>query len=88
VGPRAGLDDTDKRKFLTIPGPEPRPLRRPARSRSLYRLRYLGSSQRRVVSIKMNLREIGWCGMNWIDLDQGRDQWRAFVNTVMILHVP
>jgi hypothetical protein len=43
VGPRAGLDDVEKRKFLTLPGLELRPLRRPARSQSLYRLRYPGS---------------------------------------------
>jgi hypothetical protein len=43
VGPRAGLDDVEKRKFLTLPGLELRPLRRPARSQSLYRLLYLGS---------------------------------------------
>jgi hypothetical protein len=38
VGPRAGLDYVDKRKFLTIPGLEFRPLGRPARSQSVYRL--------------------------------------------------
>jgi hypothetical protein len=27
----------------------------------------------------MDLREIGWGGMDWIDLAQGRDQWRALV---------
>jgi hypothetical protein len=31
----------------------------------------------------MDLREIGWDFMDWIDLAQDRDQWRAFVNTVM-----
>jgi hypothetical protein len=35
----------------------------------------------------MGLREIGWVGMNWIDLDQDRDQWRAAVNMVMNLRV-
>jgi hypothetical protein len=39
VGPRAGLDDVEKRKFLTLPGLELRPLCRPARSQSLYLLR-------------------------------------------------
>jgi hypothetical protein len=39
-------------------------------------------------NIKMNLREIGWGGMNWIDLAQDRDQWKALVNTVMNLWVP
>jgi hypothetical protein len=43
MDPRAGLDDVEKRKFFTIPGLELRPLGRPARSRSLYRLRYPGS---------------------------------------------
>jgi hypothetical protein len=42
VGLRAGLDDVEKRKFLTLPGLELRPLVRPARSQSLYRLRYPG----------------------------------------------
>jgi hypothetical protein len=42
VDPRAGLDDVQKRKFLTLPGLELRPLRRPASSQSLYRLRYTG----------------------------------------------
>jgi hypothetical protein len=31
----------------------------------------------------MDLREIGWDGMDWIDLTQDRDQWRVLVNTVM-----
>jgi hypothetical protein len=43
VDPRAGLDDVEKSKFLTLPGLELRPLGRPARSQSLYRLRYPGS---------------------------------------------
>jgi hypothetical protein len=37
---------------------------------------------------KMDLREIGWGGMDWIDLAQDRDQWKALVNTVMNLQVP
>jgi hypothetical protein len=44
VGPGDSLDDVDERKFLTLPGFELRPLGRPARSQSLYRLRYPGSS--------------------------------------------
>jgi hypothetical protein len=38
-------------------------------------------------NIKMDLREIGWGGMDWIDLAQGRDQWRALMNMVMNLRV-
>jgi hypothetical protein len=36
-----------------------------------------------VDNIKMNLGEIGWDGMDWIDLAQNRDQWMNLVNTVM-----
>jgi hypothetical protein len=43
---------------------------------------------RLVDNIKMDLREIGWGGMDWIDLTQNRDQWRALVNTVMNFQVP
>jgi hypothetical protein len=51
--------------------------------------RPLGRPRRRWVdNIKMDHREIGWDGMDWIDLDQNRDQWRALVNTVMNLRVP
>jgi hypothetical protein len=47
--------------------------------------RPLGRPRRRWVgNIKMDLREIGWNGMDWID----RDQWRAHVNAVMNLQVP
>jgi hypothetical protein len=41
-----------------------------------------------VDNIKMDLREIGWDCMDWIDLAQEKDQWRALVNTVMNLQVP
>jgi hypothetical protein len=51
-----------------------KPLRRPRR--------------RWVDNIKMDLRAIVWDGMDWIDLAQDRDQWRALVNTVMNLRVP
>jgi hypothetical protein len=33
--------------------------------------------------LKIDLRTIGWNGMDWIDLAQDRYQWRALVNTVM-----
>jgi hypothetical protein len=38
-------------------------------------------------NIRMNLREIGWGGMDWINLAQNRDQLKALVNTVMNLWV-
>jgi hypothetical protein len=41
-----------------------------------------------VDNIKMDLREIGWYGMDWIDLAQDRDKWRALVNRLMNLRVP
>jgi hypothetical protein len=43
---------------------------------------------RSVDNIKMDLREIGWDGVDWIDTAQDRDQWRALVNTVLNLWVP
>jgi hypothetical protein len=36
----------------------------------------------------MGLREIGWDGVDWIDMAQDGDQWRALVNTVLNLQVP
>jgi hypothetical protein len=41
-----------------------------------------------VDNIKIDLREIGWDGMDCIYLAQNRDQWRALVNTAMNLRVP
>jgi hypothetical protein len=38
-------------------------------------------------NIRMDFREVGWEGVDWIRLDQDRDQWRALVNTVMNLLV-
>jgi hypothetical protein len=40
------------------------------------------------VSENIQISEIGWCGMDWIDLAQGRNQWKAFVNTLMNIRVP
>jgi hypothetical protein len=36
----------------------------------------------------VDLREIGWDGVDWIDMAQDRYQWRALVNTVFKLRVP
>jgi hypothetical protein len=49
----------------------------------------LGRSRRGWVdNIKMDLRDTEWCSMDWIELAQNRDQWRALVNTEMNLRVP
>jgi hypothetical protein len=51
--------------------------------------RPLGRPRRgRVDNIKMDFRKIGWDGMDWIDLAQDRDQWRALVRTVINFRVP
>jgi hypothetical protein len=51
-----------------------RPIRRPRR--------------RRVDNIKKDIRMIGRGGMDWTELAQDGDRWRAFVNTIMNLWVP
>jgi hypothetical protein len=44
--------------------------------------------RRCVGNIKIDLREIGWDGVDWMDMAEDRDQWRALVNTVLNLQVP
>jgi hypothetical protein len=51
--------------------------------------RPLGRPRRRWVdNIKMDLGEVGCDGVDWIDVAQDRDRWRAYVNAVMNLRVP
>jgi hypothetical protein len=51
--------------------------------------RPLGRPRRRWEdNIRVDLRDIGWGGMDWIDLAEHRDQWRALMNTGMNLRVP
>jgi transposase len=51
--------------------------------------RPLGTPRRRWVdNSKVDLREVGWGGIDWIDVSRDGDQWRALVNTVMNLWVP
>jgi hypothetical protein len=44
-----------------------------------------GPKSQCVYNIKINLRETGWDGMDWVDLAQDRALWMAFVNKVMNL---
>jgi hypothetical protein len=51
--------------------------------------RPLGSPRRTWLDhIKLDLREIGWDDMDWIDLAQDWDHWRALLNTIINLRVP
>jgi hypothetical protein len=68
------MGETNAYRILVVKPEGKRPLGRPRR--------------RWVENIKMDLREKGWDGIDWIELTQDRDQWRAVVNTVMNLRVP
>jgi hypothetical protein len=51
--------------------------------------RPLGRPRRRWEdNIKLDLQEVGWGGMDWIDMAEDRDRWRALVSAVMNLRVP
>jgi hypothetical protein len=74
VGHVARMGGERKENIVLMGNPEgKRPLRRPRR--------------RWENGIRMYLREIGWGGVEWIQLGQGRDRWRALVNAVMNLPV-
>jgi hypothetical protein len=38
-------------------------------------------------NIKTDIEEVGWGGVDWLDLAEDRDRWRALVNAVMNLRV-
>jgi hypothetical protein len=56
---------------------------KPARKRPLRR-----PTHRWEDNIKIDLKELGWDGMDWGDLAKDRNQWRAFVSMVMNLRIP
>jgi hypothetical protein len=56
---------------------------KPEGKRSLRRRRC-----RWVNNIKTDLKDIGWDDVDWVDVAQVRDQWRALLNTIMNLRVP
>jgi hypothetical protein len=72
---RAGSLRTVAEEVILVRMPEgKRPLERPRR--------------RWVDNITMDLREIGWDGMDWIELAQDVERWRDLVNTAINLRVP
>jgi hypothetical protein len=75
TGHVARMRETRNAYRILVGTPEgKRPLRRPTR--------------RWVDNIKIDLRVIGWDGMDWIVLAQNMDNWRSVVNTVMNLRFP
>jgi hypothetical protein len=65
MDPRAGLDDVEKRKFLIIPGIELRPLGRPARSQSLYRLSYPDSLASLFIFVRTLAEGLAVLSLGW-----------------------
>jgi len=56
---------------------------KPEEKRPLWRPRHRWKD-----NIKMDLQEVECGGMDWVELDQGRDRWLALVNAVMNAQVP
>jgi hypothetical protein len=84
VDPRTGLNDVEKRKFLTLPGLKLRPLGCPGRSQSLYLIRYPGSLSENSTALKFSMPlgdmleafKTGWGTFVFRGWD-GRDMWHA-----------
>jgi hypothetical protein len=75
VGRACSTNETRNAYMILVGKPEgERPLGRPRR--------------RWVDSIIIDLKDIGWGGMDWIDLAQDRNKWRVLVNTVRNIRVP
>jgi hypothetical protein len=75
MGKECTTNGEKRNAYMILVGEKPKgkkPLKRPTR---------------RWVDIKMDLTEIGWGGMDWIDLNQDWNQWNALVNMVMNLRV-
>jgi hypothetical protein len=77
VSPRVGLDDVEKIKFLTLPGLELRPLCRPARSQSLYRLWYLGFSAVVLYLLLLYFNSVGITSRIWAGQPKNRGSIRG-----------
>jgi len=80
VEPRTCLEGCGKFRVTGIRFPN-----LPTRSESLYRLSYTGVDG--MVILRWIFQDVGCGGMEWIELAEERDRWRALVNAVMNLLV-
>jgi hypothetical protein len=80
VGPRAGLNDAERRKILPLPGLELRPLGCPARSQSLYRLHYVFVTPQYQVSWKP-VHRFSSCCFRSLSLSLSLTLWSWYVHT-------